>query len=414
MPTKDKKKNFKDITGIKFADLIMPMVLGGVGSYSRPAGRGVSLGLNAFRTFQAGREYSDERELAEGLSEQFAGRAEELKASRGEIAKTGFHKEEGPTFTDVQDQMKASRAKDYPSVFTEGEETEVPKFTDQYGMNLSGLGEMGQNVLDRESVGMEGADAVGPELQGIVDQQQTMMPDVVPVAAEQYSDALIAKKVENEDMAKQLGFIDNQIRFYDQMSALGRVNPSSAGYLAGMNELSRMKDEASLNYLWETHKKDSIGRADKHRIKLVELKEKHDDAMALEDKRAATRKYQFMNMGNGQFLTINKETGGWMLNQVPVDPEDLKSLPFDKKFAMFDKAFDNYRQVLADVGRELIDPTDPLIEQARKEYMNWRATLSKEDKLYYEMNTGERFPEMDDEQRKLAAEKAEAQAAVEF
>jgi hypothetical protein len=63
------KKNFKDVTGIKFADLMLPLIMGGIGSYSPAAGRGVGLGLQAFRTFQAGQAFGDERKEKKAYKE---------------------------------------------------------------------------------------------------------------------------------------------------------------------------------------------------------------------------------------------------------------------------------------------------------------------------------------------------------
>lgn len=114
---KKKKKTFKNVTGVRFKDLLLPTALGALASYSRPAATAAQIGLSAYKTFQAGQELEREREVGEKAAAYHTQRAEELRAARDEATgaiedptQTGawlYHGTSGPniptpTFSEIQ------------------------------------------------------------------------------------------------------------------------------------------------------------------------------------------------------------------------------------------------------------------------------------------------------------------------
>ena len=245
-----KKKNFKSVTGIKFADLIMPLVLGGVGSYSQSAGRGVNLGLQAFRTLQSGREYQDEKDLSKGMVENFENTAQQYADERNTIqqglkredptmtAAKGYYKEDGMIAPDPEPQWQEG---DSSVMVGSGEEKKLTfmeqmkarsgeldgsRFDPTAGVAaMSDAGAM-QNAMGaiNEQQGLTGEDAqISAGFEGMRMQQQEMIPQ----EAMDFTQRILERKMEGQDAAKRLGFLDKQIRFYEQMAALGAVNPLS-------------------------------------------------------------------------------------------------------------------------------------------------------------------------------------------
>jgi len=266
---KKKKKNFKGVTGIKFNDLILPLVLGGVGSYSNAAGRGVNLGLQAFRTLQAGREFQAERDLGVEQSENLSGYADSL---RQQAEALNIPEEE---FTQVL-QEEATKERVLP---TEGQAPETVQ------VDLEALYGKGDNMAAQpgatfaEQFGLVEPTVAGAEEQQL-EQQAAVVEQEGAAQGEDYAGAILGAKKLRDQQAKDLGILQDRITFYDQMAGLSKVNPSSAGYLIGQEMLGRARSQQSLDQIAATGIMYAENNADKSRREALAQAAKHGHVMA--------------------------------------------------------------------------------------------------------------------------------------
>ena len=379
MPTKKGKKNFKDYTGVKFADLILPMVMGGVGSYSPAAGRGVSLGLNAFRTLQAGRAYQDEREEGEAMSQHFSQRLEDLQKEKGviesgrtkedvdEVERGGFYGEGGAAMPDPERRVGEGATEDIdltkPDAFREEKE----------------LGGLGIDQLTPEQLGLGGE---VPEEQQI---GEGSFADAIPAPdyneAKQYADKILEHKFQNEQASQKLGLIDNQIRFYETQVHLGRINPSSAGYLSGMNDLARMKNEEEIRARYDMHKLYTDLASQKHKNTLIEITQRRDDKEALMLMEQELNPYQYMNLGDGVIVQIREKDGAMAIHDKSgaKKVKDLKALTLPQKQAMMTQAVTTIFTIQEKINETGIGADSPELAKAMQAYNAIIDALSAEE-----------------------------------
>ena len=234
MPTKKGKKNFKDYTGIKFSDLLMPAIMGGVGSFSPAAGRGVGLGLQAFRTFQAGQEFGDEREAKKKAAEfhqsevaRLLGDKKELPESPDETRHFGFEGTKGPNLptTDEQDE-ELDKAQVQGGMIPGASDPAAQKFSEVAG--LGGPFEGGDNALVEQTI--------GGGFQDTAERGQIVREELH----------------RREQITKENQLIDDRIRFQRQLEVLSGSSPTAAGYMGaqvGAGGIAHQRDMIRYNEL---------------------------------------------------------------------------------------------------------------------------------------------------------------------
>lgn len=395
-----KKKNFKGLTGIKFSDLIMPLVLGGVGSYSPAAGRGVNLGLQAFRTLQSGREYQDERDLSKSMVENFENTAKMYQDERNTIQQgitredptmtsaKGYYKEEGAILPDPEEEwekgdplVKEGKKSFIDQMKARSGELEGDRFDISAGVAAMSDAGAEKNAMDviNEQQGLTGEQAqVSPQFEGMRMQQQEMIPQ----EAMDFTQRILERKMAGQDSAKRLGFIDKQVRFYEQMAALGAVNPSSAGYLAGMNELQRMSEESTMDQMFVNHEANTTSRREKHENAMIQILFRHDKAMARQMQKQKVQKYSPMMGKDGVIYSMNKETGEW-IDKTGSANEKVKTLSWEEKRKFFNDAHKQFFDLVAgpEMGRFAKSNPDyqNMLAKARDRYVHAQKIVTDTD-----------------------------------
>ena len=300
---KKKKKNFKDVTGIKFADLIMPLVLGGVGSYSNAAGRGVGIGLQAFRTLQAGKEYGQERELAEKTSESISNLSRELQQQKAGI--------QGEMFDEDVSEAQYWMPQEEPVEEVVDESALVSPQERASQLSLFGPED------DPNTMTPEQRQAAESSIKANVDaiKRNIASPDGETPAADMpeqdYVQAILGAKGEREAKMHELGIIDDRITFFDQMAALAQVNPSSAGYLVGQGLLMDMSDDQKYAYLTRLEKGQAKSREEREAMELRLIHERGDQAAKNIRLRADLNKWSPMISAEFGEVAFNKKDGQW-------------------------------------------------------------------------------------------------------
>ena len=403
MPTKTGKKNFKDFTGTKFSDLIMPLVLGGVGSISRPAGRGVGLGLEAFRTFKAGQALSDEKQAGQDMSDLLSGFVDDLKDKRTalteETARKGIYQEEGPTFTDVQEQIIGDRA-------GSGEASLDQAFNEAHGIDADQITpdqERGRLAFEQSlGGGVEEPQLDQDQIAGRSAFDESFSPDYQePQAteAEDYSQAIIGVREKNQDAQKQLGFIDGQIRFMQIAAQLGVTNPNSAGYMAGMNNMQQSKQEALKDYQMQVRMDGDHSRADKSRYALMEMARKRGDAEynRMRDKEVENDKILQFGADGGTYVVFTNEGKRETItvNGTKVTPGEMgAALTFEERSAQYKQSFDIYQKMSQMVRDGMLDQGGEDFLNAQKNFRNWALAMQPGDEDKWALTYGTKFPEL--------------------
>jgi hypothetical protein len=309
------KKSFKDVTGIKFADLIMPLVMGGIGSYSPAAGRGVDLGLQAFRTFQAGQEFSDEREEKKAYKEWTRQQAENARAhleqlqqekiDTSQVATSGFHKERGPAV---------------PVGGGEVEETPV-----QPGQ-ISLFGDDGATLSDEVDLDR------GGEISG------AMAQDLI-------TESLLGRKRAQDAAARDIELAQQNVRFSE---AAMHTTQQTGGYMYMQDAMARTKNIDNLNFLNEQAGKWAENAAQNNeytRNKIMLTSNERKDQMRVQ--RELDGRFTAHNTSQGIVLQDHDATdpnkaliftgqdkrGGW---------EELMNLPIEDKIDLYNKSLAKY------------------------------------------------------------------------
>ncbi|MHC4120806.1 MAG: hypothetical protein ACYSWO_25220 [Planctomycetota bacterium] len=210
------KKNFKDVTGIKFADLIMPLVMGGIGSYSPAAGRGVGLGLQAFRTFQAGQAFGDEREekkaYKEWAAQQTANAEAQLEQLRqgkidpSEVEHKGFEGKRGPATPVGGDEVE-----------------ETPLGPGQ----ISLFGDAGAEAALTDEVDLDR----GGEISGAIGGQDLL------------TEALLGRKRSQDAAARDIEIAEGNMRF---SQAMEHAAPTTGAYMSMQKTMMEQSQRAKL------------------------------------------------------------------------------------------------------------------------------------------------------------------------
>jgi hypothetical protein len=334
-----KKKNFKDVTGIKFADLIMPALLGGIGSYSRPAGRGVELGLQAFRTFQAGQEFGDEREAKKKMSEYFTNQAQMAEDVRlgkqdpTEVSNTGFHQGGGPATPDP----------DRP--VGEGEVSEVDPMAAQQ-FSLFGGGQP------------QGSD-IGADLDAAIP-----VPDV--------AQALVQQKQQQEATMRDMGIADERKRFYEIAALTAATNPGAAGHMGLQESAQRMSHLDKLDRY--RHLSDLQADNTKERLQLEaeSIQAKH---MNKKEIMALTKKYEQRYIGylgpGGTTLTFDKDKGTWFADRIEITRDDWSQYDPMELLDMMKKVQNEYAGLRKSVAEGFMSESDPIYQNAKAAFMSF-------------------------------------------
>jgi hypothetical protein len=379
-----KKKTFKGVTGIKFADLIMPLVLGGVGSYSPAAGRGVNLGLQAFRTLQSGREYQAERDAGKDVAEGFENMAQDLKDQKdtlqtgitreapSETGRFGFYGDAGAKLPDPDRQVGEGQVEKQDILeLAAGGKPEPQKFSAI--MQNQGQAELG----------------------GVKETLEQALPVPKLGEAQQYQDAILQQKMETEDSAKRLGLIDRRIRFYEQMASLGAVNPGSASYLAGMEQLQHEKNIAGIEQRWDMHKIYTAGRVQEHKNKLIEMEYSRDTKMGLEKMKAEMDPLRFFQSGD-TIAAFDPRSGKKLLTDSigprKLDKESWQGMGIEKRLGLLGDIVKGYIDVEQGIEDGFMLPDDQEVAQSREAYREMLKVVSRQDILLFEQQTGQKIP----------------------
>ena len=356
---KKEKKNFKSVTGIKFADLIMPMLLGGIGSYSRPAGRGVEIGLQAFRTLQAGKEYSDEREMKQKVSDYFGSRVEEMekeasmvqqdKQSLDDTSQYGFYGNKGVTLPDPNREV------------AEGE---------IQGMDvLSGKPEK----LSMFSQGPQGSD-IGGQLGGALP-----APDMQAL-----TDALVQKKERFDGLARDMSISDDRRHFFE-MAQLGALsNPGAATYMGMQEAASRMNDKADMaktiavGEMWSKNNKE---KAYYQAAKIRLTADAKNESARLKKELDGKFKPAGVTSEGAVKWDVENQTYVFMDRPEKRGLDGIATLPFDDRFAMWDKAARTYNMYKKSGAETGTDPGERAIMNQQKKMIAdlWATMQSTED-----------------------------------
>jgi hypothetical protein len=302
------KKNFKDVTGIKFADLIMPLVMGGIGSYSPAAGRGVGLGLQAFRTFQAGQAFSDEREekkaykeWAEQQAQNAQAEYEQLQQGKidpSQVATQGFHAERGPT-TPVGGGEVESAVKG-PQQFTLfGDDAEVAEGVD----------------LDR---GDEISEAMGAP------------QDLI-------AESLLSRKRAQDAAARDLEIARGNMTF---SQALQHSAPNTGAYMSMQKVMSEQAQRAKLLGQIQMSKEYAANDKQKHKLTMMEINARDEDRqnqmrLAAELDKMGIKHWQLSGDRILEYNPERREAGmsAWSLRDE--GPIDLTDVPIDERVKLF-------------------------------------------------------------------------------
>jgi hypothetical protein len=364
------KKNFKDVTGIKFADLIMPLVMGGIGSYSPAAGRGVGLGLQAFRTFQAGQAFSDEREekksykeWAEQQVQQAEQRVEDERQGKIDPSEVAYQGSEG------------ARGPATPVGGKEVENTPLGKgrvslFGDKDATMTTAPGEFD---LDP---GGELPEAFGGSGQEMLTQ------------------AILGRKRAQDAAARDLGPAEEKLRF---SQSLQFMEPNTGGYMSAQDAQREMSEISRLNFLNEQAAKWSTSAADKHRYTVNEINlragnQEHlmriadeldgqftshntSEGVVLHDKKAKDKDKALI------FPNQNKR-GGW---------QELMQLPLDDKIKLYNSSLAKYMGAVA-LSQESGEEFDHDTVRESREMLKqlWIAMQDTEDLVMIDQENAQR------------------------
>lgn len=312
------KKNFKDVTGIKFADLIMPLVMGGVGSYSPAAGRGVGLGLEAFRTFQAGQEWGDERERNKESKKFFEQEAANIEQQIADIKSGKVDPREV--------EHKGFEGKRGPATPVGGSEVE-----------RTPLGKGQTSLFGDDGATMEGGVDLdrGGEISGVMGGS----------GQDFLTEAILGRKRSQDAAARDLELLDSKRRF---TQAAQFADPGTAAYMTMQEANSRMSEISRLQFLNEQAKKWSDSAKEKHQYTRNEIEfrgQNQERLMRVADE--LDGKFTSHNTSQGIVLHDKKATdpnkalifpdqnkrGGW---------QELMALPVEDKIDLYNKSLGKY------------------------------------------------------------------------
>ncbi|MHC4120579.1 MAG: hypothetical protein ACYSWO_24050 [Planctomycetota bacterium] len=332
------KKNFKDVTGIKFADLIMPLVMGGIGSYSPAAGRGVGLGLQAFRTFQAGQAFSDEREEKKAWKEHAAQQAAEMqeraeqiqqgKIDPSQVATTGFYKERGPTMP-----------------VGGGEVEEAVKGPQQFTLFGDDTAEVAEGVdLDR-----------GDEISGAMGAPQDLI-----------TESLLGRKRAQDAAARDIAVAQERQRFYEHAQFM---TPGTGGYMSSQETAQRISNIEKVQNYHTLADQQAENTRERLQLEAEQIQMKHLNEKELLNlrKKYEQRFVPFLGPG-GTKLTFDKDKGTWFSGKIEIEKDDWAQYdPMELLDAMANaqKEYYSLRKALVEGW---ISEDDPM-------YLNARATL---------------------------------------
>lgn len=369
---KKKKKNFKDVTGIKFADLIMPMILGGVGSYSRPAGRGVEIGLQAFRTLQAGKEYSDEREMKKKVSDYFGTRVEEMeeeakmlaqdKQSMDDTSRYGFYGNAGMTMPDPNRNIAEGLVENQKYSDLINPKKKMSMFSDG---NIEG------------DEGPQGSQLIGEM------EQPLPVPDMQALI-----DALVNKKERQDGLVRDMKIADGRKHFFE-MAQLGALsNPGAATYMGMQEQASRMSTVDDITKTLATAKMWSDNNKQKAQITAYQTELNAATKYGYQEKLLRLKKeldgqFKPMGMTSKGFVKWDNEKQDAIFVDFPEERgfEALASLPFDDRFNLMDKAARTYNMFKKRGTETGNDAADKMIMNTEKRIIAnlWATMQSTED-----------------------------------
>jgi hypothetical protein len=339
------KKNFKDVTGIKFADLIMPLVMGGIGSYSPAAGRGVGLGLQAFRTFQAGQAFGDEREekkaYKEWAAQQTANAEAQLEQLRqgkidpSEVEHKGFEGKRGPATPVGGDEVE-----------------ETPLGPGQ----ISLFGDAGAEAALTDERDLDR----GGEISGAMGSPQDML-----------TEALLGRKRSQDAAARDIEIAEGDLRF---SQALQFMEPSTGGYMTTSDVMARRKNIDNLNYLNEQAGKwaETAAQKDKYTRNQIMLR--------------SNRQEHVMRVGKeleGRFTSHNTSQGVILHDKDATDPDkalifpdqdrqggwqELMALPVEDKIDLYNRSLGKYMAAV-ELGQEAGEEFDMSTVKASRDML---------------------------------------------
>jgi len=349
-----KKKNFKSVTGVKFSDLIMPLVLGGIGSYSRDAGRGVGLGLSAFRTFQSGKEYSDEQTQKKAMAEFFQQRADQLGgAAPGtedivETGTVGFYGDAGVATPTPTPQGETDEPVEVTDEDAEQEipveSAERPKFADIMGL-IEGIG--------------------APVTAGVDDNQA-----VVDSLGSDKTDQILAEKMRQEAMRGD-SLAGEQQRFNETLAQLASVNPSAAGYMGAQEGAGGIAHKRKLMEFNELARLNATSSKERMAATRDQLLLKHDLARDEIHFRALENRISQVRGPNGEPWKFDKQANGGRGAYFDADNNlinmiDYKSADGEQNVAYYNMYADQYKGYLKQIHDGSMVESDPEFIRVKK------------------------------------------------
>ena len=270
---KKKKKTFADVTGVRFKDLIMPTVLGVIGSYSRPAQTAVELGLSGYRTIQAGKQLADENKAKEAAGEYFGKRTEQLRAEQkaaGEAVEDPtqsgqwlYYGQEGPRIPTPTREDEKTGEKIQQEKFRDMMMGDVPFAPGEAGTGASPFEQIELGYQNKLPFYMKPQEQ---QAQGIVSGLQNQDPDLAdPNVIRQSIDDLHAKAITDYKgrVAEEQAKYDSEIRMSEMAQLLSQVNPGWAAGLMMQQEQSRISNADAVKKLLTLEGIYSRGRKEK-------------------------------------------------------------------------------------------------------------------------------------------------------
>jgi hypothetical protein len=350
---KKKKKTFADVTGVKFKDLIMPTVLGVIGSYSRPAQTAVELGLSGYRTIQAGKQVSDENRAKEAAGEYFGKRTEQLKTEQKaagadvedptQSGKWLYYGQEGPsiptpTLKDekIGENIQQQRFRDVMMGKAQ------PPGADEAGMGASPIEQIEVGYQDRLPFYLKPQEQ---QAQGIVTGLQNQGTDLTdPNTIKQSIEDTHAKAIQDykarvqEEQAKY----DSEIRMSEMAQLLSQVNPGWAAGLMMQQEQGRISNADAVQKLLTLEGIYSKGRKEKFDLDSRLQRARHASDVELMRMRHELEDKWYVDP-SGNFI-IDKKNVGKDGQPIMYDSSDFA--PLGQKIASMaeDKARAQYAQ----------------------------------------------------------------------
>lgn len=386
---KKKKKTFADVTGVKFKDLILPTVLGAIGSYSRPAATAVELGLSGYRTFQAGKQLSDEQKQKEMAGQYFGDRAEQLREEQRAAGaavedptasgKWLYYGQEGPTIpTPKRSDAVAGKAVQEEKFRDVMMGEAPPQTAEEAAFAGSEFGQIMTGYQDRLPFYMKPQEQ---QAQGIVsgiqaEAQDPTDPNVILKSIDDVRQKSIMD-YKNRVQQEQERY-DSEIRMSEMAQLLAGSNPAWATGLMMQQEQARISNKDAVNKLLTLEGIYSRGRQEQAGIDEKLTRMRHASEVELMRMREELEDKFYIDP-SGNFI-IDKKRRDKNGDPIMYDSEDYA--PLAQKFNSMDSetASSQYARYVELYNSQVYKTPDRDLEEGSEEWWQ-REGLKKQIRL---------------------------------